>query len=125
MRSPIAIPSLFSRMLCLFLLTAAAIAGDLKWPDKDKMKAEDQKTLSDRYSQASKKALGSDADIEQIRKLIVAHMKQPEATVNEIRWLSPILVMAETSWHRAPKAGAKYFYVAEKKKDTWEIKTYY
>jgi hypothetical protein len=125
MRALRTIASLFRWVLSLLLLTPAAIAADLEWPDRDKLDAKGVEILFARYAQASKKPLGTDQDVESIKKVVVVHMKRASARVNEIRWLSPTLIMAETSWHEAPKAGGTYFYIVEKNKDTWVVKTYY
>ena len=98
-------------------------AGPYPWPEgKDA-----QTTLSERFTRASQKTLGSEADIAAIKKAILDHLHtaSKKLAVHEIRWLSATLVMADAGWYSSPEASADYFYVVEKKKDKWQIVTYY
>ena len=116
---------------CLFLFVVSVLATDYKWPERGKdpypwpQGKDGTKILQDRFEQASKKTLGGEKDIEVIKKAALAHMKNPKSSVDEIRWLSPMLVMVHTSWYTSPLAAASYFYILEKKNDKWEISTYY
>ena len=118
-------------LLGVFTLTAAD--ADYKWPAGDdnpsppRLKPEDWKILIERWNKGSKEPLGTNADTAAIKKTIFAHvkMKNPNAKVREVRWLSPTLVMAKASWSYGDMASARYFYVVQKTKDKWEIVTYY
>jgi len=99
---------------------------DLQWPQRGEdpypwAKGENaEKILYERYTNASKEALGSDADFSAVRRVIVDHMKKEGSTVREIRWLSPTLVMSLVN-----SRFAIYWYIVEKKNDTWQVLTYY
>jgi hypothetical protein len=101
-----------------------AASGELSWPDRETnglawpKPIGAAKIIHDRFLSASTNALGSVADIEAIKSAIVA--AKPRGRVEEIRWLSPRLVIAKV---RLMESG--YYYVAQKKKDEWEILTYY
>jgi hypothetical protein len=118
-------------LLWLLAFAGSVVAADYKWPERGKdpypwpQGTNATKILRVRFEQASKKTLGNEKDAEEIKQITLAHMKNPKASVNEIRWLSPALVMAHTSWYTSPEAAASYFYVLEKKKDKWEVLTYY
>src|ERR1039457_234314 len=112
----------------LFALVLSVNAADYQWPEREHEwpKGKDaHKILEERFAKASKKALGSDTDIAAIKKLVLGHITQPKPSVNEIRWLSPTLVMVDASWYEGPLASAEYYYVVEKKKDKWDVVTYY
>ena len=115
----------------IFALALPVFATDYQWPERGSEpypnpKGKDaHKVLDARWAKSSKKALGSDADITAIKKLVLGRITQSKPTVNEIRWLSPKLVMVDASWYEGPEAAAGYFYVVEKKKDKWEIVAYY
>ena len=82
--------------------------------------------LSDRYhKEASKKPLGTAADLIMIDKVIIAHMNIEASEVEEIRWLSPELVMAHSKWYHGPLAAAHYWYVVAKKDSKWTVITRY
>jgi hypothetical protein len=106
------------------LMALAAEGGDPSWPDWETNglawpKPDGAgKIIGDRFRSASAKALGSTADIEAIKSAIVA--ARPRGKVMEIRWLSPRLVMAKL---RFPESS--YYYVVQKRKEQWEILTYY
>src|SRR5689334_3502059 len=104
-----------TRAATLLLLSALVVsvpAADYTWPKRDKdpypwpQGKDAAKVLQDRFARASKKALGNEKDTEGIKKVILAHMENPKSSVNEIRWLSPTLVMARSSWYASPKAAA-------------------
>jgi hypothetical protein len=112
----------------LFALVLSVYAADYQWPERDdeSPKGKDAyKILEDRFAKASKKALGSDIDIAAIKKLVLGHITQSKPRVNEIRWLSPTLVMVDASWYEGPTASAGYYYVVEKKNGKWDVVTYY
>jgi outer membrane murein-binding lipoprotein Lpp len=108
------------------LQPAISSSPNIQWPPRGDdpypwAKGEDAyEILQERYVKASEKALGADADVSAVRSVIVKHMKQEENTVREIRWLSPTLVMAF-----AHSRYASYWYIVEKRKDTWQVLTYY
>ena len=52
-------------------------------------------------------------------------MGDPKAEVEQIRWLSPKLVMVHSYLYSGPLAAAFYFYVVEKENDRWEVVAYY
>lgn len=81
--------------------------------------------LSKRWHSASKKSLGTKADIASIREVVVRHMKMPKAEVHEIGWLSSSLVMVSASWYEGSLAAAGYTYVLRKEKDGWIVLAYY
>jgi hypothetical protein len=81
--------------------------------------------LSKRWQSASKKPLGTKADIASIRAAVIRHMKMPKTKVNEIGWLSSSLVMVSSSWYEGPLAAAGYTYVLQKGKDGWIVLAYY
>ena len=116
--------------LIICFIALAAFSADYQWPatreggwPKDK---DAQKTLDDRFDSASKRSLGSDTDIAAIKKAILTDMAQPTgASVSEIRWLSPTLVMVKAGWYSDPLSRGHYYYVVEKKEADWKIVTHY
>src|SRR5262245_60309552 len=108
-----------------------AAAAEYKWPARGEdpypwpKGADAHKVLSERWTKASKKPLGTDADTGAIKKGIIAHIREKNADVREVRWLSPTLAMASAGWYSGPLASASYYYVVQKSKDKWEIVTYY
>lgn len=77
-----------------------------------------------RWENASKQALGTPEDVNAIRGVVVRHMKMPQASVNEIRWISPRLVMVKSSWYSGPEASAGYTYVLKKSDAGWTVLTF-
>ena len=122
--------SIVFKVIAICFIALAAFPADYQWPatrgggwPKDK---DAQKTLDDRFDKASKKSLGSDTDIAAIKKAILADMVQPTgASVSEVRWLSPTLVMAKAGWHSGPLDRGYLYYVVEKKEANWKIVTHY
>lgn len=81
--------------------------------------------LRKRWERASESALGSQEDIESIRAAVIRHMKVPESKVNEMRWISPTVVMVNSSWYEGPLAAAGYTYVLRKSEKGWSVVAYY
>jgi len=112
-------------------LALRATAADAQWPSHGDAPyewpegADGYQVIRDRFNGASATALGSKDDIEQIKKAVVSHMKHPKAQIKEVRWISPSLVMISSSWYTGPLAAASYYYVLEKNKEQWIVKTYY
>jgi hypothetical protein len=125
--------STLKRLMTVWILALglSVFATDYQWPGRHSdtypyPEGKDaQKIIEDRFAKASKKALGGDADIAAIKKLVLSRITQSQPSVNEIRWLSSTLVMVDASWYEGPLGAAGYYYVVEKKKDKWEIVTYY
>jgi hypothetical protein len=118
-------------LLWLLAFAVSVFATDYKWPERGKdpypwpQGKDAAKILRVRFEQASKTTFGNKKDVEQIKQLTLAHMKNPKSSVDEIRWLSPVLVIVHSSWYTSPEAAASYFYVLDKKGDKWEVLTYY
>ena len=74
-----------------------------------------------RWKSASKAALGSQADIDAIRRVVLERMKIKNAKVNEIRWLTPNRVMVYASWYGGPLAAAGYTFVLDKSDGQWTV----
>jgi hypothetical protein len=125
-----ALKHLAALWICSLALTTDR--ANYKWPPRNdkpypSVKGKDgDKILHRRWEKASKKPLGTDADTAAIKKVILAHIKEgKQSEVDEIRWLSPALIMADAGWYYGPLASAGYFYIVEKKKGKWEIVTRY
>ena len=84
-----------------------------------------QVLLWKRWERASKTQLGSNEDTEAIRAAVSGHMKHPQAKVHEIRWISPTLVIAKSSWYSGPLAAAGYTYVLRKNDAGWFVIAHY
>jgi hypothetical protein len=91
------------------------------WPERTNDVAEI--LFSKRWDHGSERALGSKEDIDSIRAVIIAHMKQPKNQVHKIRWISATLVMAKSSWYAGPLASAGYTYVLRKSEEGWRVLT--
>jgi len=108
-------------MLFFFSLCTAA---EMSWPERGAdpypWPKGGSKMLHDRFTQASTNSLGSIAELEAIKKAIVTQKAPQKVEVRDIHWLSPTSVMAYTRTEIAA-----FYYIAEKKKDKWEILTYY
>ena len=117
-----------TRIIQLVLIAAlgfqiAACAADITWPDREEGLAwpkprSASKLLDDRFTSASRNALGSSTDIAAVKAAIVGVRSANRA--EEIRWLSPDLVMVRV---RLPESS--WYYVVERKKDTWTVRIYY
>jgi hypothetical protein len=81
--------------------------------------------LEKRWNAASKKALSSQDESDQIRAVVVGSMKQANPTVEEMRWVSPTLVMVTASWYAGPLASAGYTYIVRKDEGRWHVLVYY
>lgn len=78
-----------------------------------------------RWQRASKTPLGLKQDVDSIRAVVIRHMNRPSGKVEEIRWLSPTLVMVSCSWYTSPLAAASYTYVLQKDESGWAVLAYY
>jgi hypothetical protein len=78
-----------------------------------------------RWQRASKTSLGLKEDLDTIGAAVVRHMNHPGGKVDEIRWLTPTLVMISCSWYTAPLAAASYTYVLQKDDSGWAVLAYY
>jgi hypothetical protein len=94
-------------------------------PDAHARNEVDSILISKRWERASKTQLGSNEDTEAIRAAIIQHMKHPQAKVHEIRWISPTVVMAKSSWYSGPLAAAGYTYVLRKNEQGWTVIAHY
>ena len=109
-----------------FLLAWCTHAADLTWPERDRdpypwpKPNEAGKIIRDRFANASTNALGTTNDVITVKKAITEHLKPQQVEVRELRWLSPILVMAYTR-----TKSAAFYYVTEKKNGKWDVITYY
>lgn len=81
--------------------------------------------LSKRWERASTNELGSKEDVESICAAVLRHMKNSQAKVGEIRWISPTVAMVKSSWYASPLAGAGYTYALQKKDQGWTVIAYY
>lgn len=80
------------------------------------------KMLRHWFNRASKKPLGTEEDARAITSAILGDMKSYEnPSVEEIRWLSPTLIIAHASWYSGPEGAGWYDYVLEKKNSNWKI----
>lgn len=111
----------------IVLLVALCVhAAGFTWPAHDSdpcpwPKPKDAgRIIRDRFAQASTNALGTTNDSIAVKKRIVEHVKPQQVEVRELRWLSPILVMAYTRTE-----SAAFYYVTEKKNGKWDVITYY
>jgi hypothetical protein len=115
----------------LILIVLSGCAAGPRWPER----AEDpypwpkganaRDILDERFVKASRNSLGDEADIAGIKEAVVRHMKTERSGIGEIRWLSPKLVMATAGRYSGSQIAARYYYVAQKRNDRWEIVTYY
>jgi hypothetical protein len=84
-----------------------------------------QLLLDKRWTSASKKPLGTKAEIDAISAAVIQHMGNPKARVEEVRWLSPSLVMVSSGWYASPQAAAGYLYILRKDNNRWTVLAYY
>jgi hypothetical protein len=78
------------------------------------------------FNRASKKRLGTEEDIAAIKKMILDDMKSYEnPAVEEIRWLSPTLIIAVANWYSSPMGAGAYYYILEKKGSAWKETAHY
>ena len=77
--------------------------------------------LSKRWNSASTKSLGTKADTDAIRAVVLLNMKTPKAEVHEIRWLSPTLVMVSSSWNAGSLGSGEFWYVLQKGEYGWIV----
>jgi len=87
------------------------------WPASDT----DQATIDARFEKASTKPLGSQADVTEIKKVILANKDNFADEVREIRWLSSDLVMAKAGNYAANVGSRQYTFVLEKRAGAWKI----
>ena len=122
--------SIVFSVIAVCFIALAAFSADYQWPATRgggwPKEADAQKILDDRFDKSSKQSLGSDTDTAAIKKAILADMVQPTgASVSEVRWLSPTLVMAKAGWHSGSLDRGTFYYVVEKKDADWKIVTHY
>jgi hypothetical protein len=91
------------------------------WPERTNELTEI--LYSERWEHASKAVLGSTEDIDTIRSVVIGDMAEPHGSVDEIRWVSPKLVMVKAGWYASPMAAATYTYVVRKGNSGWIILT--
>ena len=104
------------------------VATEYSWPPSSPPAPGSQESwdiVYRRWQQASTTRLGSEADGQRISGVVLRHMGDPKAEVEQIRWLSPKLVMVHSYLYSGPLAAAFYFYVVEKENDRWEVVAYY
>lgn len=96
------------------------------WPDRETSglpwprPRESIKVIERRFAHAPLKDLGTESDFAAIRELIIADRPRLNLRIEQLRWLSPVLVIAKV---RATES--EYFYVVEKKNGQWTILNYY
>jgi hypothetical protein len=76
--------------------------------------------VSERFTHAATKALGSEKDLAKINKSIAADDLRQKLRVTELRWLSPKLAMARVSGENI-----RFDYVIEKKNGQWMVLVHY
>jgi hypothetical protein len=106
------------------LLVSVSHATDLVWPERSKnlgwpRPPQAGKILEDRFANASKDALGSASDIAAIKSAVLS--VRPSSEIDEIRWLSSTLVMAQVS----NRGATAWYYVVEKTTDEWRVRIFY
>jgi len=106
------------------LIPLVISAGEYAWPkgsSKSSLWPEDKnavKILDEKFAQASTNALGTAADVANIKDSILA--QKVVDRIDEIRWVSSSALIA-----RASTQLSVYYYVVEKKKGKWEVIAYY
>lgn len=78
-----------------------------------------------RWDRSSRVALNPSDTHEAICAVVLQHMKHPQSRVDEIRWVSPAVVMVSSSWYTSPIASAGYTYILKKADKGWVVLTYY
>ena len=81
--------------------------------------------LFETLRKSSAEPLGTELDIEAIRSVIRAHIKEPRPSVGRIGWLSPTLVIAKASWYAGELASGRMIYIVQKRGDHWEVIAHY
>lgn len=74
-----------------------------------------------RLKAAVTEILGSNDDIIEIERVVLANLQHPKSRMDGIRWLSPMLAMVGCGWYSGPLAAAGYTCVVEKKDGRWMV----
>jgi hypothetical protein len=76
--------------------------------------------VDERFSHASKSALGSNKDMAEINQVIAADNPHQKLRITELRWLSPTLAMARVSG-----TNVKFDYIVQKEEGRWQVVVHY
>jgi len=71
------------------------------------------------FDQASKKRLGTRRDLASIRAFVLANLREPDAEILAIRWVSSALVMVRAK--RGPYDLTRLLYVIQKRHTKWQL----
>ena len=71
------------------------------------------------FDQASKNRLGTHRDLACIRAFVLADLRESDAEILAIRWVSPTLVMVRAKFSRYNPT--RLFYVIEKRHTKWQL----
>jgi hypothetical protein len=89
----------------------AVAAGQWAWTPR---------IVDERFSHASKEALGNNEDIAEITQVIAADNPHQTLRITELRWLSPTLAMARVSG-----TNVKFDYIVQKEEGRWQVVVHY
>ena len=93
--------------------------AELTWPDAS-AGLWAPNVVSEGFDHATTKMLGSESDISTIRQTIAADQPRLNLYTTDLRWLTPMLVMAKV---RGMETG--YIYVVEKMNGQWTVIVHY
>lgn len=110
-------PRLKNIIIVALMLSAVAT---VPWPGNDN--PEEVKSWKARFEKASRQQLGTDADAAAVREMILRDIEpRPHADIKELRWESPVVVIATAFWWETSDAGARLLFAVEKKDGQWKI----